>query len=278
MENKQTITVNVNLDGLRGELRRDLQRIIYLVSAGLQTIDQIASEKLELPTNSLKMTYAPNLKYDSEEVKKQYSTWIVTNGFRDSIESVSAFLESAHQVLSFWTLGGNRNQPTKEIKISDWNEIVVKGTRKFHRLGFPDKLEHIKKGHEINLDENIHSQLISINAARNCFVHRHGIVSDFDINANNQLEVNWTSLQLVLTNEDGEKEAVLGEAAEKDSMLVIRSIRETKSFEKGSPVEFSAKEFSDITWTFFLFGEDLVTKLNAYGLQRGYVAPPVDNT
>lgn len=145
MINKQTITVNINLDGLRGELRRSLQRIIYLVAAGLQITDKIADENLQLPINSLKMTYDPNLKYTSDEIKQQYHAWIVTNGFRDSIESVSTFLESAHQVLSFWKLGGTQNQERKEVRQAEWNDIVVKGAKTFHRLGFPDKLEHKKK-------------------------------------------------------------------------------------------------------------------------------------
>lgn len=222
------------------------------------------------------MTYAPNLKYTSDEIKQQYRAWIVVNGFRDSIENVSAFLESAHQVLSLWKLRGDHNERF-EIKASYWDEVVVNGVKQFHRLGFPDKLEHIRQEHDIALNDKFISQLISINVARNCLVHRHGIVSARDTTANNKLEVNWTKLQLVLKNEDGEKEYVLGEVAEKDSWIGIRSMNETKSFELGTSIEFSAKEFSDITWTSFLFGEDLVSKLNAYGLQRGFVAPAVDN-
>lgn len=271
---KQSINVNINLDGLRSELRRALQRIIYLVSAGLQTTENIEAEKLQLPTNGIKMTYAKNMKYTSEEIREHYRAWLMTNGFRDSIECVSAFLESAHQVLSFWQLAGH--QKKKEVKISDLNEIVVSATKKFHRLGFPNKIDHIKKDHGIDLQDHFIVQLISINAARNCFVHRHGIVADLDVTVDNKLEVNWTRLQLVLTNEDGEREAVFGEVMEKDSILGIRSVGETKSFEKGTAVEFSVKEFSDITWTFFLFSEDLVTKLQTYGLQQGFVTPAVE--
>jgi hypothetical protein len=122
--------------------------------------------------------------------------------------------------------------------------------KKFHHLGFPDKLEHIKGAHNIELNDKFAEQLLSINAARNCLVHRRGIVSDPDITGNNQLQVKWTRLQLVLTNEDGEKELVFGELVEKESWVGMRSIGEMKAFNLGDAIDFSAKEFSDVTWTF----------------------------
>lgn len=275
MEN-ETVNVTINLDGLRNELRVSLQRAICLVSAGLQTAVAVDVDNLQLPTNSMTMTYAPNLKFSAEEIIQQYSSWVLTNGFRDSIECVSTFLESAHQVLSIWKLLGKQNESVR-VTGSEWNAVFVDGAKKFHRLGFPDKLEHIKSEHNIELNDKFTDQLLSINAARNCLVHRRGIVSDRDINGNNQLEVKWTKLQFVLTNEDGEKELVFGELIEKESSVGIRSINEMKAFLLGTGVDFSAQEFSDITWTFFLFGEDLVTKIHAHGVSSGLIATTTES-
>jgi hypothetical protein len=96
-------------------------------------------------------------------------------------------------------------------------------------------------------------------------------VSDRDTTTDGKMEVKWTKLQLILQNEDGEKELVFGEIVQKDSTIGMRSIDEMKSFMLGTTIDFSAKEFSDITWTCFLFGEDLVSTVNAYGVEKGMI-------
>lgn len=275
MEN-ETLNVTINLDALRNELRVSLQRTISLVSAGLQSIEGIDADNLRLPTNSMTMMYTSSLKFTPEEIKKEYCSWVLANGFRDSIECVGSFLESAHQVLSLWKLFGKQNEIT-QIKGADWNSIFVDGAKKFHRLGFPDKLEHIKCEHDIGMNARFVDQLLSINGARNCLVHRRGIVSDRDTTSDDKLEVKWTKLQLILQNEDGEKELVFGEIVDKESTVGIRSTDEKKTFNLGTAINFTAKEFSDVTWTFFLFGEDLVSTINAYGIKNGMVTDAAEH-
>lgn len=51
------INININLNALRGELQRSLQRTIYLVSAGLQSKEKIDIDHLQLPTNSITMIF-----------------------------------------------------------------------------------------------------------------------------------------------------------------------------------------------------------------------------
>lgn len=275
MEN-ETVNVTINLDALRNELRIALQRVIYLVSAGLKAAEGIDPENLQLPTVSMAVTYASNLKFTPVEIKQQYTSWILTNGFRDSIECVSAFLESVHKVLSVWKLTGKQNE-TVQIKAADWNATFVDGIKKFHRLGFPDKLNHIRNEHDIEMDEKFVDLLLSINTARNCLVHRNGIVSDRDITADSKLEVKWTTLMFVLQNEDGEKELVIGQLVEKESWVGVRPVGQVKTFDQGAKIEFSTKEFSDITWTSFLFGEDLVTKIHSYAVKSGIMEAATNN-
>jgi hypothetical protein len=50
-----------------------------------------------------------------------------------------------------------------------------------------------------------------------------------------------------------------------------------KSFNLGTSINFTAKEFSDVTWTFFLFGEDLVSTINSYGIKNGMVTDAAEN-
>ena len=98
----QSITVKVNLDGLRGELQRSLQRIICLVATGLEAKSDVDPNEISLPTN-IKSSFS-SLDLNKENYYEQYTEWVLSNGFRDSIESAGVFLESAHRVLSVWEL------------------------------------------------------------------------------------------------------------------------------------------------------------------------------
>ncbi len=267
----QKINVTVNLDALRGELQRSLQKAIYLVSAGLQTNDKIDPELLRLPTNSVTMTFDGGLTWDSEEAQKQYSEWILSNGFRDVIEGVNAFIESAHRVLSFWKIA-EKQKDGAEITGSDWNDIVISGGKRFHRLGLPDKFDHLSKEHGIEVEPSYREQVLSIDIARNCLVHRGGVISEKDITSDNQLDVKWIKLMMVLQSEDGEKELVLGEMVEKDSVLGMRNQEVVKTFTLGQQITFTADEFANISWGLFLFGNDLVQKINDLGLGKGFIS------
>jgi hypothetical protein len=267
-EQSINVTVKINLDGLRGELQRSLQKVIYLVSAGLQTKDQITPEILQLPTNTIKMVFDSGLNWSSEKAQEQYSEWVLSNGFRDTIENLGTFLESAHRVLSCWELVGKQRDGI-DITVADWNEVKV--GRGFNRLGLPKRLKHIKEQHAILFDETLRSHVLSINKARNCLFHRDGIVSDKDITTDNALEVQWRRMVILVQNEDGEKELVRGEVIEGGSQIAIRNEDKTKSFVLGSKMEFTVQEFSDICWCLFLFGEELVRKISDYGVNKGFI-------
>ncbi len=266
-----SINITVNLNALRGELQRALQRIIYLVAAGLQTRQYINAKQLELPTNSFKVIFDSSLLWDDQKAQNEYLQWVLSNGFRDAIESLNSFLESTHRVLSFWELAGIQRDGV-EITGALWNDIVIGSTQKFHNLGFPNKLEHIKNNHSIPYNEILSSHALSINKARNCFVHRSGIVSGKDLNDGNSLQIKYRRMVLLVRNVDGEKELVIGEVVEKESVIAVHNQDETKSFALGSKIELTAKEFTDITWCLFLFGDDLVQKVSTYGLEHGFVA------
>jgi hypothetical protein len=271
------ISVNINLNALRGELQRSLQRAIYLVSAGLQAKDKVDMDRLQLPTNSVTMIFDGGLNWDLHTVTEQYESWILSNGFRDIIEHFSSFFESAHKVLSFWELDGRQKEGVK-ITSSLWNQVIVSGGKSFHRLGLPDKFAHVQDKHNIQIDTKLREQILSSNAARNCLVHRKGVVTEQDIGASTGLEVRWTNLDLILQNEDGEKDLVLGPIVEKDSVIAIRSREALRTFAIGEHVTFSAPEFANISWTLFLFANDLVQRMSQFGIEHGLVKAPQGST
>lgn len=264
----QTISVNVNLNGLLGELQSSIQKVICLVAAGLNATIDVEPDELVLPA-TMKSTFGRR-GLSKEQFNIEYSEWIISNGFRDAIESVSSFLESAHRVLSIWELI-EKQQGGTPISGKEWNSLSLDAGNKFHRLGLPDKLEHIENAQGIEIGELYKEQILSINVARNCFVHRKGVVSDRDVNDDGQLKVKWSRLRTVLQNEDGEQDLVLGQLVEKESTLCVRFEENEKAFELGDQLAFSVDEVSEILWCFFLFGNDLVVKISSFGEERGHI-------
>ena len=264
----QSITVKVNLDGLRGELQRSLQRIICLVATGLEAKSDVDPNEISLPTN-IKSSFS-SLDLNKENYYEQYTEWVLSNGFRDSIESAGVFLESAHRVLSVWELIEKQNSGAT-ITGDEWNQIFQDVGNKFHRLGLPDKLEHISESHGIEIKESFNEQILSINIARNCFVHRNGIVSDRDLNTVNALKVKWSRLHTFLQNEDGEQDLIHGMLVEKESTVCVRFDENEKSFSLNDHLSFTVEEMSEILWCLFLFGNDLVMNIRKFGEQEGFV-------
>lgn len=271
---QQTIMVNINLNGLLGELQRSLQKVICLVATGLGAEIKVEPDELMLPT-TVKSSFS-KLGVGREKFYSEYREWVLSNGFRDAIENFSSFLESAHRVLSVWELQEKQDKGTPVFK-NDLNRIFLDSGNKFHRLGLPDKIYHIAIEHGIQIKDSYKGQVLSINLSRNCYVHRNGIVSDRDANDSGILTVKWARLRTFLKNEDGEHELVLGKALEKDSMLCIKLEENEKSFAIGEQLSFSVEEMSEIMWCFFLFGNELVTNISKIGKVLGYILDVEEN-
>lgn len=263
------VNLHIDLGGLRNELGRSLQKTIYFVAAGLRSVTALGLECPSLPTR-ITLDLCPPLKWGDHIGVEQYEEWILCNGFRDAIESIALLLEQTHRVLTLWDSldidGGCR------ITGAVLNEIFAVDPS-FHRYGLPDKIDHLRHDHKLNLDEALCTHLKRINAARNCIVHRAGIVSTRDLTSEADMTITWRRMHFFLQDEDGEKPIVFGEPVEKDSDVCMRFEDIAKSFALGSSIKFSVGEFSEACWSLCLFGENLVHQMDQLGLERGLLRP-----
>ena len=264
------LDVKIDLGGLIGELQASVQRVINLVACGLRTKQHITSDLLRLPDTSMGITVHDKLNWDSEMAQKAFSQWLLLNGFRDVIEGMSFFLESAHRVLSLWEHFGYQKSKIT-VTGADWNRIIPGGDEKFNKLHFPPKLDHIANGHGIAIDAGLKAQILTINTTRNCLVHRNGIVSKADYNVAEGLEIKWTKLVLILMDKNGEKEVVPPFKADKGDTIGLRNREERKTFTLGTQVQFTVQEFADIYWCVFLFGNSLKDSIQKKGVELGLI-------
>lgn len=269
METK-TIHINVNLATLISEFQIKIQRIINLVFLGLNAKTKLPKNISKIPGVDFSLSLSHNMDWDDETSRREFQEWILINGFRDASELISNFLEYTNRILSLWELVRKQNNNV-QLRGDDWNEFVAKNRKQFPRFGLPDKINHLINQKNLQLDQELISNILSINMARNCLVHRSGIVSKLDTNIEGGLEVKWRKLTLYLKNKDGEQEINFPHHVEQESQLFLKQKTYSKMFKLNESISFSAQEFSDICWCLFVFGRSIVEGIEAIGKKSGFI-------
>jgi hypothetical protein len=147
---------------------------------------------------------------------------------------------------------------------------VARRAEQFHRRTLPQKLEFLASHYSFTLPDDHLSEIKSINAARNCFVHRGGQVTDVDTDESRALILKWRHLQPIIVENGVATELILPYVTEKETMLGLRVAARERRFEIGSYVELELQDFSEICWTLFLFAQCCGTELEAYGRSKGF--------
>jgi hypothetical protein len=258
MQEANPLKITINLNALLGELQESLQTTINLLAVALKATAPESVEDLRLPSEVFATDFSSKARWSQAEAVEKHQTWAISNGLRDAIEGASSFIESSHRVLAIWDLVSSNNG---KVLYGDYQREMEGAA--FHRLGLPDKLAHLKSEHGIAIDANLERHLLSINNARNCLVHRRGIVSQRDLNFDGRMIVEWRKLHLFIQNEDGEHDLVIGQIVEKESVICLRIVDERKVFAPGERVMFTAQEFADVTWGLYAFGSELVKQVSA---------------
>lgn len=274
-KNSEQINVKVSLDGLLGALHRDVQRVTNLVAVGIQSPVTLDDDSLAIRSETISFRFGSSPPWaSSDDARSDYQDWVFGNGLRDVIEGVGAFLEEVRKVLVIWSLG-DRQTAGERLTGAAWNEELLVAAKRFHRLGFPDKLESLRSSFHTHVDSTLDKHVLSVNAARNCLVHRRGIVSERDVNRDGALTIKWRRAAVVLQDEDGEHPLVLGQRLAKDSIVVLKNEDCTREFKIGERIVFTSGEFTEICWSLFLYSFAWGEVLNKVGLDRGYVSKPL---
>lgn len=276
-------TIHINMDSIPGRLQVRLQWFINMVAFGLQASSSFESPRLALPDARITMQLSGDADaWDLAQVRKAFANWMLACGLRELVEEFSGSLAQSREFLAAWALGSG------QITGEDWNKRMVTEAQRFHKLGFPDKVEFLKDEYGVELPQDKHEDLLSINRARNCLVHRGGIVGlpDIPVTKDELSEVlqarrdrepteKWSSQQVVsalreaglqsalvltwqrmelYTEKDG-KERVLDPRGDADARRVeagalvgLRVVKQTHAFEYGQVIRLSADDFCEIAY------------------------------
>ncbi len=258
------LSAKVDLAALLGTLQRSLQRTLDIAAFGLIAAENATEQKLELPGAFFHMIPAQNVALDFETARNEFKRWALTGAMRDSVEAVHIFLDKARPICFLYSVA---DQP--KIMGDDWNKGMVRDTKKFHRLGLPDKIKYLAEEYDSSLVSEVTEELLSINLARNCLAHRSGIVSDYDSNSEEGLMVRWRKMEIGATGSNGERIITAMARVEAGESVFLRYAKAQKLFKKGESVTFTVDEFGELCMTLFFFGSQLIHNMEQFGRSKG---------
>lgn len=259
-------TVTFNFDGLHLGLSartgRILERAAFLLTEihGAERNSGLLP-KVQGPAIPVQLTPRP-----LQEVQGESERWVIASALRDCIEEISLFLEKTRELCAAVALFEHASVPAER-----WNDLVVGPARGFGKLNFPDKLAFLRTAYGEDLLPQSIEHIATLNAARNCLVHRHGVAGADDCKTSDCLTVKWRSFELHGRAPDGtEFPLVPLQTLVAQTQVFMRYGTVERVFKLGDTISFTPADLSGIWLTLHFFGaataENVVKLAKAKGL------------
>lgn len=255
-----------------GRLQFAIHRALTFVSIGLESAPSEVHAIPKMPDVPFGLRFTGLEEWTTKKAVDEYRTWLLANGLRAVVEALGLFLDDIHRFLAAMTLFEGRGRNVT-ITAGELQRAMDQEPKRFHKRGFPAKLEHVESTYGVALDSALVPMVRSVNAARNCLVHRGGIVSDKDLGESGKLVVRWRRLAIFVTGEGGERRLDPPMALEAGAQVAARNEDVEKVFGRGERLEFSAEEFSGICWFLYRCCVDLSQSVHGKAQSAGLIEP-----
>jgi len=237
----------IDWDSLRNKPPLILRNITKFAAFALLSADAYAGEIADgAKSGSINMPDAlfhlgPEFDW-SPEVLPLFRSWIVSSAFRDSVELILKHLDDIRDILAICSL-----PPDAGPDSEPWQKRVVEEGRQFHRWFLKKKLDHLRQVYSFAPSDDL-ELFATITHARNCLVHRDGIVFDDDKTEADGLVVRWPAQDVTLSNPGGSPTAVTQPGAELKlgGSFEVRTVTRTRVFPAGKRIVFTTQELNEI--------------------------------
>jgi hypothetical protein len=250
---ENTITIKVNPQDLLITLNHNLTICSNSVFMGLAMLKELQ----ELPEfisgeDSFRM-HSPFGNLTIEESKKIFKDWLIKKGFEDLIKGVSGMLIDYYRLLYV-------NDKVSGINtVEEFANLLLNSEDAGSEKHFPELLNIIKAN--INGSLEYEDCINSVNAVRNCLVHRNGVVSSKELKKEESLILKWGHFKLSFTDQDGVEKDMQPFSLIKGPFQVHATIlKKTKEFKMNEQIEITYQEFNEIKDTCIFFAQDLLSK------------------
>jgi hypothetical protein len=187
-----------------------------------------------------------------------YEGWILAKAFQDLMRGVRASLEEAYL---FTELISRRYEVKSDTTLDEFiSPFVARAAKK----KFPDLLKHVNSKLQKPLEFAAAYQ--SLQNARNCLEHRHGIVGKPDVESSGTMELSFPHMKLFYERHGEEVELEAGsvvnaEDGEPDVMILMRFDVRLRHFNLGERLALTVGDFNEIAFACYHFGSQLAKGL-----------------
>ena len=191
---------------------------------------------------------------DISQTKEYFKRWLLINGFEDIHNCIRTTLERLFVFKSIENqLSDNSDLDVKSIETS------LKTTA--NKFNFPSLLSAVHGELKDSLTYEEH--LDTINCARNCLVHRNGVVTTKDCNNDQKDKLIISGIRFKIYFKKGDEEilAEVGKLGPENAALMLGEEEFKIEFCIGDKLDITMKQFIDILNTCIFFNADIEDKL-----------------
>ena len=268
----EKIHLHINLLALQATFFRRLQHQLDVTKILQVGCEIVTPEHVAARRDFGSFIPADGAQLNHESAKLEAQDWLLRGFLRDAIEGTGLFLDECLQVCSIMQVAGLRIP-----RGADVNRILHEGARANHRLHFPQKLEKLQR--EFGVATRFDSNVLSLNKARTCVVHRLGTVCAVDADETGTLIVRFQHAKFVARGEETGHELVLdkpGLLVTEDSCVELQFVDSQRTFQLGERLRLQAHELYDTIITLWRFGLATAQAVEGYGRSLGlqFPSPP----
>lgn len=264
------LNIHINLAALQATFFRRLQHQLDVIKVLQVGCEQVTAQQLAEQPEFGSFVPANGAQLKHEDAKAEAQDWLLRGFLRDALEATGLFLDECLQVCELLPLAAAGSAKDGEL-----HRVFHELPRLNHKLHLPQKLEKLEK--QFGIVNRFNSNILSLNKARTCVVHRLGIVSTPDADEAGLLKVTFQHAKFVARGEQTGQELVLdrpGIVTTEDSILELHFVDSERQFKIGERVRLQAHELYDTIITLWRFGLTAALALEAYGKALGMQFPP----
>ncbi len=266
MEEGKYLNVSISTAALQGRYLAEIQNLLDIITFVYRATETLTEERYQSPLGFMSVHPAHNRRLSFAEAHDHSKQWLLGSFLTDSVNATGSFLDECRKVCALYRLGGKGRFVGQEFK-----DIFAGDRKRFHRLGFPDKFGHLRS--DFGVETPYERHFLSLNQARNCLVHRNGIVAPEDTNQEGRLVVTWRTVEF-LAKPPGEGDEIVIEGQTRLDAgwsVSLRSTDRERSFDVGKRIELTVPELYQSILTLHALASSLVKSIEAYGVSQGVV-------
>jgi hypothetical protein len=245
------VNISVNLTAALAKFLVVIQRLVDLVSVGITGVRKVEESEYNSGPFRSSVRFADS-RIPFSEIKTEFDAWSLKNGFTDAVDYLSVLLEECRLVASLSSLGSN-------ITGAELNRARFEERESFHWMGTRRQIEFLRERY--NISSPLEEHVLSLIKIRNCFVHRHGIVGNEDLDDSGRMMIKWYAFHMMISDTVTGTETLVDQQSgptQNPSNLRLRVGLVERCLSIGDRIQLSPTEFFDTMHTFYRFALELL--------------------